>query len=172
MLSFAGAVLAASVVLGQAEPPDNLLKEYGEQFVGRWIGEVTLIADFPGIGKKGEKIVNHLAIRWIADKRGLEDESFGGKGTSKSLYFLDPASKRIKLFSIDSGGTTGEYEIWKEGGKWMWKGCGYLADGTKQEGKGVLVIEDGGNTYILEGTGTMGGTKTLPLRDVYRRASK
>lgn len=172
MLSLTGAVLAASMVMGQAQQMGNLMQQYGDLFVGRWIGDVTLISDWPGIGKKGEKVVNHLAVRWIADRKGLEDESFGGNGTGKSIYFWDPASKKIKQYGVDSGGTFWEYECWKEDNKWVWKGGGRLADGTEYKGKGETVFSDGGNTFTLTGTFTMGGEKTLALHDVYKRASK
>ena len=172
MLSFAGVVLAASFILGQAEPPDRPLKEFGELIVGRWIGEITLVADWPGIGKKGEKVAGHWVVRWVADKRGLEDESFTGEGTGKSIYFWDPVSKKIKNMGVDSGGTTFETEIWKEGDKWTAKSTGSLADGTKTEGTFVLIVKDGGDTIVIEGEGTVGGKPTLPLRDVYKRVSK
>jgi hypothetical protein len=172
MLSFAGVVLAASVVLGQAEPQDTPLKEYGELIAGRWLGEVTLIADLPGIGKKGEKVVGHWTVRWITDKKGLEDEFFGGKGTAKSIFFYDPTTKKIRNIGVDSGGTILEMDVWKEGDKWVSKNWGALADGTKTEGTGVLTVTDGGNTLIIDGTGKIGGKDTLPLHDVYRRESK
>jgi hypothetical protein len=172
MLSFAGVVLAASVVLGQAEPQDTPLKEYGELIVGRWIGEITLVADWPGIGKKGEKVAGHWAVRWVADKRGLEEEWYAGKGTVKAVYFYDPTTKKIRNVGVDSGGTVFDWEIWKEGDKWLSKGCGALADGTKTEGKGILSVKDGGNTIIIDGEGTAGGKPMLPHHDVYTRQSK
>ncbi|NLX99716.1 MAG: DUF1579 domain-containing protein [Rhodopirellula sp.] len=172
MLSLVGAVLVASATLGQAETPATPLQELGDLLVGRWTGDVTLIADWPGIGKKGEKIVGHWSVRWIADKRGLEDEGFAGQGTGKAIYFWDAASKKVRQFTVDSGGTTGESEIWKQDGQWSFRGTGSLADGTKTEGQGTLVVKDCGNTLIVEGTGTVGGKATLPLHDVYRRASK
>lgn len=176
MLSFAGAVLVAAVMAGQtagpAAPQDTPLKEYGELITGRWIGDITLIADWPGLGKKGEKVAGHWSVRWIADKKGLEDEAYTGKGTGKSIYFFDPGSKKIRNIGVDSGGTTFEMEIWKEGDKWVAKSLGYLADGTKCEGNFTLTAKDGGNTLVIEGTGTVGGKETLPLHDVYKRESK
>ncbi|MCR4412742.1 MAG: hypothetical protein NUV77_09995 [Thermoguttaceae bacterium] len=172
MLSIAGVVLVASAALGQAAPAENPLAEFGELMVGRWIGDVTLIADWPGIGKKGEKVVSHMSVRWIADRRGLEDESFGGQGTGKSIYFWDPASKRIRVYAIDSGGTTADYQVWRQDGKWVFRGGGCLADGTKYEGQGEMVFKDGGNTLVYEGTFTVNGKKAIDLHDVYKRASK
>ena len=158
-------------ILSATEKGDtnDTFKEFGELLVGRWIGDVTLITDWPGIGKKGEKVVSHMSVRWIADKRGLEDESFGGQGTTKSIYFWDPASKRIRVYSIDSGGTTGDWQIWKEGAKWALQGGGCLADGTEYEGEGEMLFKDGGNTLVYDGAFAVSGTETLDLHDVYRR---
>ncbi len=172
MLSLVGAVLVASATLGQAETPATALQELGNQLVGRWIADITLVADWPGIGKKGDKVIGHMSVRWIADKRGLEDEGFAGQGTGKTLYFWDAASAKIKTFAVDSGGTTMEAELWKEDSTWKFRGTGSLADGTKTEVKGTLVVKDSGNTLVYEGTGTVGGKATLPLHDVYRRASQ
>jgi hypothetical protein len=172
MVSVASVVLVASMALGQAESPATPLQEFGDLIVGRWIGDVTLIADWPGIGKKGEKVIGHWSARWIADKRGLEDEGYGGQGTNKSIYYWDPALKKIKQYNIDSGGTTAEWAIWKKDGRWVFKGGGCLADGTKYEGDGAFIVKDAGNTLALEGTFTMNGKKMLDLHDVYKRASK
>ncbi len=172
MLSFAGAILAVSVVWGQSPPQDDPLKEYGELIVGRWLGDVTLVADWPGIGKQGEKVGGHWAVRWTADRRGLEDEWYGGNGTGKSIYFWDPTKKKIRNVGVDSGGTVFDVEIWKEGDKWVSRGTGALADGTKTVGTTIANVKDGGNTIVFEGEGTVGGKPMLPLHDVYRRAAK
>lgn len=172
MLSIAGVVLAASVVLGQAEQKDNLFNEYGELFVGRWIGEVTLVTDWPGLGKKGEKVIGHTVTRWVADRKGIEDETFAGQGTGRAISFWDPVSKKIKSVGVDSGGTIFEGETWKEGDKWVWHFRGALADGKKTDGKGTVTVKDNGDTLIMEGEGTVGSEPMLPLHDVYRRVSK
>jgi hypothetical protein len=169
MLSLTGVVLATSIVLGQADQTGNLLDEYGRLTVGRWIGDVTLVADWPGYGKKGEKLVGHLTFRRIADGKGLEDEGYCGNGTGRTIYFWDPVSKKIKCAGMDSGGTIFEGEISKEGDQWVCQFHGALADGTKMEGKNALIVKDGGNTIIFEGEGTIGTEPMLPLHDVYRR---
>jgi hypothetical protein len=159
------------VLFGQAAYADDLLKEYGDLIVGRWVGKVKLIADWPGTGKQGEIVVGHLAVRWISDKKGLEDEWFGGNGTGKSIYVWDAKSKKIKQVGVDSGGTVAEWYIWKEKGKWVFEGGGCLADGEKFQGKGTVDVEDDGNTFTYVGSFTMDGKKLLDLRDVYKRAS-
>lgn len=175
MWSVFSIALAASMVVGQTEggsaTPEDFA-EYGDLMVGRWIGEVTLIADYPGIGKKGEKVIGHAVTRWISDRRGLEGEWFGGQGVGKSIAFWDPASKRIVQYAVDSGGTIARWQIWKEGDKWVFEGGETLPDGSKTEGKGATIVKDGGSTLVFEGTFTMNGKKTMDMHDVYRRASK
>lgn len=171
MLSLASGVLIASVALG-AESGDSLLPEYGELVVGRWMADITLIADYPGVGKKGEKVVGHGVTRWAADRRGLESDWFGGPSAGKSLAFWDPAAKRIMQYGVDSGGNIVRFEIWKEGERWVFQ-CGeVLPDGSKTEGKGNIVVKDGGNTVVYEGTFTQNGEKLLPLHDVYKRVGE
>lgn len=88
------------------------------------------------------------------------------------VYALDPESNKIKQFGVDSGGTTAEYFIWKENGKWVFEGGGCLSDGKKFKGKGTVEVMDDGNTFAYVGTFTMDGKKLLDLNDVYRRASR
>ena len=149
-----------------------LWKEFGELLLGRWIGEVTLIADWPGLGKKGEKVTAHGTGRWAADKRGFLEEYYCGQGTNTNFYFWDPAAKKVRQFGVDSGGTTGDYQYWKQDGKWVFKGGGHLADGSTVEGKGTILVKDGGNTLVYEGEFAVDGKKVLDLHDVYRRADK
>ena len=67
-------------------------------------GNITFAADYPGIGKKGEKVAAYSDCRWIADGKILECDSFGGQGTSKGLYWWDASAKVVKSLWIDSGG--------------------------------------------------------------------
>lgn len=171
MSSVASLVIVALAAVGQ--PPATPLEEFGEMLVGRWIGDATLVADWPGIGKKGEKVVNHLTYRWIADRRGIEAEAFAGQGTGKGIYFWDPATKKIVEYRINSGGTTGRVEYVKKNGRWEFTLTGNQPDGAAYKAEGVILVKDGGATLIWEGpSGSMEGEKMLNLRDVYRRASK
>lgn len=168
-------LLAASVVVGQGgearlSPKD--FQEYGELMVGRWIGDVTLVADWPAFGKKGDKIVAHFSVRWIADRKGLEAEAFGGPGTGRSFVFLDPGSGTIKEYRISSDGATTLIEIWKRDGKWVWRSSGNLADGTPFDGQGETIVSESGRAITQVGTGSIGGKPMLPLKDFLRKVSK
>ncbi|MGI6414810.1 MAG: hypothetical protein ACOX1P_04010 [Thermoguttaceae bacterium] len=168
------ALLMASIVAGQVgenrlTPQD--FQEYGELMVGRWIGDVTLVADL-GFGKKGAKVVAHLTVRWIADRKGLEAEVFGGSGTGRSFIFLDPGSGTIKEYRVSSDGAANSLEIQKKDGTWVWHNTGHLDDGTPFEGNGETIVSASKDTMTQVGTGTIGGKSMLPLKDVYRKMSK
>jgi hypothetical protein len=57
--------------------------EWGNRLEGRWVGKVTLIADWPGFNKKaGDVVESHVTYRWVADKRGLEQVETGAGNES------------------------------------------------------------------------------------------
>src|SRR5262245_21406823 len=58
-----------------APPSNNPLKEFGDAYVGRWIAEIIWATDYPGVGKKGEKVTGYEVIRWTADGKALEAEA-------------------------------------------------------------------------------------------------
>jgi len=163
------AILASPAFSQETSRED--FQRYGNMMVGRWIGDVTLVADLPGFGKKGDKLIVHLSIRWISDRNGLEGEAFAGPGTGRSFLFWDPAAKRIKEYRIDSGGTTTSIEIRREDGKWLWRSCGHLRDETPFEAQGEILVSEDAKTFTYVGKGTMGGRPTVPLNDVFRKVS-
>ena len=159
----------------QAEKPSNhsQLKEWGELVVGRWVSDITLIADWQGQSKKqGEKLIGHQSVKWIVDKMGIEEESFAGDTTGKTIYAWDAAAKQIKFFNVGSGGGFFEGTLMKKDKKWAWKLEGSLPDGTKMKGTGTWTAKDGGNTLILGGSVFLGGERLPGLHDVYKRVNK
>lgn len=175
MLSSTVVVLA--VVLGQGEmtsTPEEF-QEFGSLVVGRWSGDITLIADWPGMKKKaGEKLINYMTVQWVADGKSFIATTVGGETTNFSLWFYDPIAKQIQVSTPDSAGGTLHAVIWKVSrGKWGFKVTGGgLADGRKSGGEGHILFEDDGNTQILEGDMTLGGAPLPKLRDVYTRLAK
>ena len=149
----------------------NPLNELGALLVGRWMGEVTLAYDYPGIGKKGEKLSEYDINKWIADDAAIETEWFAGKTTGKAIYAWDAASKQIKVIGVDSSGRLGQSTVTKQGGKWVYSSTGSFADGRRFESKGSLTFLDNGSTYIEEGTVIVGNEKN-DYRDTYKRVSK
>jgi hypothetical protein len=147
------------------------LKEFGDLIVGRWIGDVTLIRDWPGIGKRGEKVVAYWTVSWAADGRALRCEWQGGQGGGTSLIAWDAATKRIVELTARTDGVTGQAVITKQGKKWVSKATGSLANGTKASHEVTIEFEDGGSEMRVHGDVIVGGEKADPLDDVYRRLS-
>ena len=169
--------LAMAVAVGQDDmtsTPEEF-QEFGNLMVGRWSGDVTLIADWPGMKKKaGEKLIIYRTSRWVADGKGFIDTSVGGETTDFALWLYEPISRRILLRTVSSEGGGLQAVLWKESAtKWPFKITGGgLADGRKQGGEGHFRFEDAGHTLVGEGNLTLGGKALPKLHDVYTRLDK
>lgn len=146
--------------------------EFTKASVGRWIGQITWIADWPGIGKKGDKATCYAENKISEDGNALISKSFGGNGSGTSITMYDAGAKQIRESGVDSGGSVWTAIYFKEGGKWASTSTGSLADGSKVEGKALATYTDDGNTVTFTGTVTINGKKADDLHDVYRRVSK
>jgi hypothetical protein len=71
LLIFAFPFQAQSPAPQQAGTP---LKDVGDLLVGRWTGEGTYAADYPGLGKKGEKFTSAYTCRWVSGQAAIECE--------------------------------------------------------------------------------------------------
>ncbi len=173
MASLTTFVTALAVALGAGDTTATReeFQEWGNQIEGRWIGDVKLIADWPGLNRKqGEEVVAYSTTKWIVDGRALVGESMTGDGTSQTLHFWDPTTKQIRMRMVSSGGETWEAVIWrKDAAAWNWQLEGSLLDGTKEHGSGEIVFENGGSTYVVSGTSYLGDQELPPLKDTYRR---
>jgi hypothetical protein len=172
-IAYLNAVILVLFSASSSTPQEASLKdfqEYGDLMVGRWIGDLTLVADWPGFGNKGDKVVAHLSVRWIADRNAVEGEAFAGAGAGRSFAFWDPVVGRIKEYRVSSKGTVTSIEIWKLGDKWAWRSSGYLRDRTPFDGHGEIIVSEARDTITYVGKGTMGGKPMLPLKDVFRKA--
>ena len=65
---------AASTVKMQTTRAD--FQKYCKAMEGRWIGEVVWVADWPGFGKKGEKVTGFDLL--VAFKRNSQDKRAAG----------------------------------------------------------------------------------------------
>ena len=63
---------------------------------GRWVGELTCVADWPGFGKQGEVLHAHGEVIVTADGNALIDKFYAGNGSGISLIVFDPAPSRSK----------------------------------------------------------------------------
>ena len=79
-------------------------KEIGDLLVGRWMGQVELEIDYPGIGKKGDRITVYRDCGWEADGGAVQCKEFDGPATSTVLYVWDRTAKGAKFLSTDSAG--------------------------------------------------------------------
>jgi hypothetical protein len=176
MASFATVTLVTTLLtLGQTDmqsTPEQF-QEYGDQFAGRWVADITLIADWPGLSKKqGERVTGHWDTRWLANRHIVEGEGHTLEEISRGIAFWDPASKQIKFLDVNSAGTVAEAILWKADGQWRWKYTAAQRDGKRITGTGGFVFSDGGNTYAIQGTLHMDGKELPKLNDIYKRVGK
>ena len=171
LLAVAVLLLAPSVSSAQQSTFADF-EAYREAMVGRWLGEVTWITDWPGLGIKGEKTIAHVENRSEADGRIMISSFYGGNGTSRSIVVFDAATGEIRETGSDSGGTTWVCVISRQAGQWGSRCTGSLSDGTPTEGENTLAISDSGDTHRRTGRNTVGGVETDPLQDIWRRISR
>ena len=134
------------------------------------MGDIELVRDWPGIGKKGDKNVAYSTIKWTADRRAFLVESSGGHGCTRSINFWDPVEKKIKICAVNSGGSSFTAFVNKDGDKWVWEMTGSLYDGTPETGSGTVVFSYGGNKHVVAGDLVVGGEK-VSFVDPYTRLS-
>ncbi len=143
-----------------------------ETIQGRWVGEVTWVTDFPGLGKRGEKVTAYSDCKTTEDGNAIIVKGYAGEGSTTWLIVFDAGARRIKSLWVSSGGTVTDSILYKENGKWVEKGSGSNPDGTQIEFASKLTITDDGDTHLWTGVMTVGGKKVDEQRDVWRRAAK
>ena len=163
--------LSALPAFGQQSTRDDF-KEYCQTMVGRWVGDVTWIMDWPGFGKRGDKVTAYSENKIMEDGNALLGRFFGGPGSGTGITVYDAGAKQIRGSGADSGGTTFTSVVSKQNGRWVSVETGSHADGTKYEGKYTVVISDNGNTHTWTGSTKIIGKKADELHDVWRRVSK
>lgn len=147
------------------------LQEYGDVLVGRWVGDITLVADWPEVGSKGEKVVAYETVRWILDGHALEVEGRVGTGAGKTIIVWDPVSQTIREYGTSAGTGSWSGVTRKVDDAWITEGTGFLPDGTKTSGTSKLVFSDEGRVRTYTGSGHVGDEEHLPLHDVYTKVS-
>jgi hypothetical protein len=167
-------LLAASVVVGQAEEQaETPLHDFGEVYVGSWVGDITLIADWPGRNKKqGDEVPGYMKSKWAVGRNAIVEEGAAAGAAYTTIYVWDPLTKKIRSRYVDTGGSTWGATFSKAGDNWEWEVSGCLNDGTPLKGEGVWAVQDGGNRLVLEGEVFLGDEKLPTLRDVYTRLTK
>jgi hypothetical protein len=147
-------------------------KEFCQMMAGRWVGEVTWIMDWPGFGKRGDKVTGYSEIKLTEDGHVMLSRFFGGPGSNAGTIVYDAGAKHIRWSGGDSGGSTWVAILYKKDGKWMSKETGSHADGTRYEGLYTITISDNGNTHRWTGSTKIAGKKADEQNDLWRRVSK
>ena len=163
--------VSASAALGQTSSREDF-EEWCGVMQGRWVGEVTLALDLPGLGKKGDKVTTYSEIRAIADGNALYGVFYAGNGKNTLLTSYDAAAEQIKGFGASSGGTVWSVVLYKEDGKWRRKAILSNPDGTKAKVADTFTLSDGGNVFTWSGTVTIDGGAGTSYSDLYRRVGK
>lgn len=147
-------------------------KEFCQAMSGRWVGDITWIMDWPGFGKRGDKVTAYSENKVMEDGHSMLGRFYGGPGSGTSIAVYDAGAKQIRVSGADSGGTTFVAIVSKKDGKWTSVENGSHADGTKYEGRYTVTISDNGNTHTWSGSTKISGKQADELKDVWRRVSK
>lgn len=163
-------IVSASSALAQ-ESSRRDFEEFCQAWQGRFVGEVTWMTDWPGLGKRGEKVTAYWEGRLSEDGNVMLGKFFGGNGSDTSMIFFDAGAKQIKWHTVSSGGSVSYAIMYKKDGKWCQTYIGSGPDGEKLEIQSNVAITENGNTHTWTGTGTVGGKKMDNQYDVWRRVS-
>ncbi|MBN1851873.1 MAG: hypothetical protein JW829_04085 [Pirellulales bacterium] len=175
MFRFSAALLTVVIVVGQLVQTisgNEPLKEFGEDFVGHWVGESTLPDDMPSIGKKGEKVTGHSSVRWILGRKAVEGNWRAGNLSAKWVAVWDAADKEIRVYGVTSQGDISVSRMSKNGDKWIWDTSGVSVDGKQRSAFEEMTISDNGSTHTYHITNRMEDGKKLPdFKVTWKRVS-
>ena len=147
------------------------LQELGDLLIGRWTSDVTWAVDYPGLGKKGEKVTGFDVWRWTADGAALESDWLGGATSGRTLMWWDASAKQIRTLDVDSGGNWAQGTITKQGTKWKWTTAGAFSDGRRVEYESEMTFPDIGQSRINAGATILEGVRN-EFRDAFKRVAK
>ena len=162
--------LLANPVFGQ-ETNRQDFERWCSVLQGRWIGDVTYITDWPGFGKKGEKVTAYFQARPSLDGNGMITSFLGGKGSERGMFYYDAAAKRTRGTFVSSGGTLIQLTNWPDGDRWKEVFHVTLPDGTKGRIDGLLVLSENGKTLTIRRNGQIGDDMIKDETDVWRRVN-
>jgi hypothetical protein len=147
--------------------------EFGKMNAGRWVGDITLIADWPGISKKqGEKVNSYVTIGWIADGNALAEKESVAESEMNGIVMWHSGTRQIKAHRVTTAGDTSETVFWKQDGQWRWDHSAAALDGKLLVGTGTVTSQDDGNTLVFDGTLFLDGEELPHYHDVYTRVNK
>ena len=168
-------VTHSSQIAQAAEPAGKMqstradFQEFCKAMEGRWVGEVVWVADWPGFGKKGDKITGYSDFRISHNDNVLQGRFNAGPGSGVGLYHYDAGQKQIQGRWVSSGGSVWNVVIYKHAGQWHEHETGSVADGRPISMSSIRHISDDGKTHRRSGSVKIGGEAQDPLQDVWRR---
>ncbi len=148
-------------------------EEWTELSKGRWVGKMVLVADWPGFGKKGDKVTAYEEAALIEGGKALLTKQMSGNATSTTITYFDAGTNEIRLVSVGSAGNVFAGVISKRSAdRWSFKASGSITSGEKVEGDLTVTISNGGETQTWTGDLKIDGKPSDPLNDVWMRTGK
>ncbi len=138
---------------------------------GRWVGDVVWVTDWPGLGKKGDRVKCYLEAKIVEDGNAMTGRFFGGGGSATWITVYDAASKRIRETIVDSGESMTDSVVHKKNGKCINDQTGSTSDGKRFRSELAITVSDNGNKHSWSGTTTVEGQPADECQDVWIRVS-
>jgi hypothetical protein len=173
IVGFTTALLVAvlSVQVFAQESTSQDFQEFCQAWEGRWVCDMALVTDSPGIGKKDEKFTAYADCKVAHDGNAMICKGYGGKGSNTWIVVYDAGNKQIRGLWVTSGGDVSHSILYKKGDKWIEKCRGSQADGTKTQVTFTVTISDSGKTHTWTGTSTIGGKEMDEKTNVWHRVN-
>ncbi|MCP4192696.1 MAG: hypothetical protein P8N76_17735 [Pirellulaceae bacterium] len=153
---------------GEMQSTRGDFQEYCKTMKGRWIGEVVWVTDWPGFGKKGDKVTGYSDFRTSQNGNVMHGRFNAGRGSGVGMYHYDAGKKQIQGRWISSGGNVWNQVIYKKNGQWHEAETGSTVDGKPIKQSSIRHISDNGKTHRRSGTVQVDGKTVDPLQDTWR----
>jgi hypothetical protein len=130
-------VLVGSTAFAQAPPINENLKCL-KPLIGKWVTEITLEEDSPGVGKKGEKISYVGIYKWTPNRNAMTLTVTANVGdqvvnVTNGLLVWDAANKKILGLDAYVQGGIFQYEVHVHDDETLLVGHGANGEGAKTE---------------------------------------
>ena len=158
-------LLAASMVVGQAEKPD-LLHEWANDFGGTWTSNQAAERELPGLLKQGETFDVISTVKWALEGSVLQIDNIATKSNGQQIALTgliawDPSTQKVKMVWFHEATAWGELLYRKEGDKWIADWSMIDTDGTRETSKLTMTLTDR-NTQTYDMTNRMRNNESLP----------
>ncbi len=93
-------------------------REFCKAIQGRWVGDVTWVADWPGFGRRGDKVTAYWDSHATEDGNVLIGKFLGGHGSETSIIYFDASTSQIQWTMVSSRGAVTHSIVYRKDGKW------------------------------------------------------